>query len=195
MSEPHVSDVAPKPTKAPAKHDVHVPASGEKYEEKEAKEAKKEVKDKAKTAEKDVKKAAASAEESVKKGMEKAEKKGKELKKKAGVSLTHTVLARRLIRILGTTGGSRVEDGAVLGADEGCRAAAWYPRRSHGRRCVTQDATSPSRQLTFGLPSSVNVGLLGTMGYFAYTRKDQPWDRRIVGSAVAGTLALFGAEG
>jgi len=41
----------------------------------------------------------------------------------------------------------------------------------------------------------VNVGILGTMGYFAYTRRDQPWDRRIVGGAVASTLALFGAEG
>lgn len=42
---------------------------------------------------------------------------------------------------------------------------------------------------------AVNVGLLSTIGYFAYTRRDQPWDRRVVGSAVAGTLALFGAEG
>jgi len=41
----------------------------------------------------------------------------------------------------------------------------------------------------------VNVGLLGTLGYFAYTRRDQPWDRRLVGGAAAGTLALFGAEG
>jgi len=41
----------------------------------------------------------------------------------------------------------------------------------------------------------VNVGLLGTLGYFAYTRRDQPWDRRILGGAVAGTLALFSAEG
>jgi len=46
-----------------------------------------------------------------------------------------------------------------------------------------------------GLMGVVNVGLLGTLGYFAYTRRDQPWDRRIVGGAVAGTLALFGAEG
>ncbi|WWD20712.1 hypothetical protein CI109_105188 [Kwoniella shandongensis] len=46
-----------------------------------------------------------------------------------------------------------------------------------------------------GLMGVVNVGILGTIGYFAYTRKDQPWDRRIVGGAVAGTLALFGAEG
>ncbi|WRT70693.1 uncharacterized protein IL334_007691 [Kwoniella shivajii] len=46
-----------------------------------------------------------------------------------------------------------------------------------------------------GLMGVVNVGILGTAGYFAYTRKDQPWDRRIVGGIVAGTLALFGAEG
>ncbi|ORX41014.1 hypothetical protein BD324DRAFT_647914 [Kockovaella imperatae] len=46
-----------------------------------------------------------------------------------------------------------------------------------------------------GLMGVVNVGILGTLGYYAYTRRDQPWDRRIVGGAVAGTLALFGAEG
>ncbi|ORY20876.1 hypothetical protein BCR39DRAFT_554668 [Naematelia encephala] len=46
-----------------------------------------------------------------------------------------------------------------------------------------------------GLMGVVNVGILGTIGYFAYTRKDQPWDRRIVGGAIAGTLALFSAEG
>lgn len=45
------------------------------------------------------------------------------------------------------------------------------------------------------LTKTANVGLLSTIGYFAYTRKDQPWDRRIVGATVAGTLALFGAEG
>jgi len=46
-----------------------------------------------------------------------------------------------------------------------------------------------------GLMGVVNVGLLGTMGYFAYINRDRPWDRRIVGGAVAGTLALFSAEG
>ncbi|ODN82896.1 hypothetical protein L202_01153 [Cryptococcus amylolentus CBS 6039] len=46
-----------------------------------------------------------------------------------------------------------------------------------------------------GLLGVVNVGILGTAGYFAYTRKNQPWDQRLVGGAVAGTLALFGAEG
>ena len=42
---------------------------------------------------------------------------------------------------------------------------------------------------------TVNVGILGTIGYFAYTKKDQRWDQRIVAGTVAGTLALFGAEG
>jgi len=41
----------------------------------------------------------------------------------------------------------------------------------------------------------VNVGILSTLGYYGYTRRDQPWDRRVVSSAVAGTLALFSAEG
>ncbi|WVQ63317.1 uncharacterized protein L199_001469 [Kwoniella botswanensis] len=45
-----------------------------------------------------------------------------------------------------------------------------------------------------GLLGVVNVGILGTAGYFAYTRKDQPWDRRIVGGVATGILALLGAE-
>ncbi|KAL7422874.1 hypothetical protein Q5752_002171 [Cryptotrichosporon argae] len=46
-----------------------------------------------------------------------------------------------------------------------------------------------------GLLGVVNVGLLSTIGYYAYTNRDRPWDRRIVAGAVAGTLALFGGEG
>lgn len=61
--------------------------------------------------------------------------------------------------------------------------------RDHPARCC--DGTTPDTLLML----VVNVGLLSTLGYFAYTRKDQPWDRRIVGGAIAGTLALFSAEG
>ncbi|KAL1410021.1 hypothetical protein Q8F55_004023 [Vanrija albida] len=46
-----------------------------------------------------------------------------------------------------------------------------------------------------GLVGVVNVGLIGSLGYWAYLNKDRPWDRRQVGAAVAGTLALFGVEG
>lgn len=43
---------------------------------------------------------------------------------------------------------------------------------------------------------TVNVGLLGGLGYTAYKNKDnRPWDPQVVGGAIAGTLALFGAEG
>lgn len=42
----------------------------------------------------------------------------------------------------------------------------------------------------------VNVGILAGLGYTAYINKDKRvWDKRIVAGAVAGTLALFGAEG
>lgn len=42
----------------------------------------------------------------------------------------------------------------------------------------------------------MNVGLLGGLGYTAYKNKDnRPWDPQVVGGAIAGTLALFGAEG
>lgn len=46
-----------------------------------------------------------------------------------------------------------------------------------------------------GLLGVVNVGILGTIGYFAYTKRNQRWDNRIIGGTVAGTLALFGVEG
>ncbi|WWC65052.1 uncharacterized protein I303_107666 [Kwoniella dejecticola CBS 10117] len=46
-----------------------------------------------------------------------------------------------------------------------------------------------------GLLGVVNVGILGTAGYFAYTRRDQPWDRRLVGGVVAGIATLFAGEG
>nr|ODN89923.1 hypothetical protein L203_01840 [Cryptococcus depauperatus CBS 7841] len=45
-----------------------------------------------------------------------------------------------------------------------------------------------------GLLGIVNVGILSTASYFAYVKRNQPWDQRMVGGAVAGTLALFGAE-
>ena len=40
-----------------------------------------------------------------------------------------------------------------------------------------------------------NVGLLGTIGYYAYTRRNVPWDRNYVGATAASVLALFGIEG
>lgn len=41
----------------------------------------------------------------------------------------------------------------------------------------------------------MNVGILGSMGYWAYQNQNRPWDNRQVSAAVAGTLALFGLEG
>ncbi|EPQ57410.1 hypothetical protein GLOTRDRAFT_92447 [Gloeophyllum trabeum ATCC 11539] len=47
-----------------------------------------------------------------------------------------------------------------------------------------------------GLVGLLNVGILGTVGYFGYTNWDRPqWDRRIVSSVSVGLLALWGGEG
>jgi hypothetical protein len=46
-----------------------------------------------------------------------------------------------------------------------------------------------------GLMGVANVGLLGTIGYYAYTRRNVPWDRNYVGATAASVLALFGIEG
>lgn len=47
-----------------------------------------------------------------------------------------------------------------------------------------------------GLVGIANVGLISSLGYYAYSRRDIPGalEPRRVGAAVAGVLALFGAE-
>lgn len=46
-----------------------------------------------------------------------------------------------------------------------------------------------------GVMGVANVGLLSVIGYHAYTRRNVPWDRNIVGGTVASVLALFGIQG
>lgn len=46
-----------------------------------------------------------------------------------------------------------------------------------------------------GLMGIANVGLLSTLGYYAYTRRNIPWNRNYVAAAVASTLSLFATEG
>jgi nitrate reductase NapE component len=47
-----------------------------------------------------------------------------------------------------------------------------------------------------GLMGLVNVGILGGLGYTAYSHWDEPvWDRRYVAGITAGTLALFTGQG
>jgi len=47
-----------------------------------------------------------------------------------------------------------------------------------------------------GILGLVNVGILGGLGYTAYSRWNEPfWDRRYVAGITAGTLALFTGQG
>lgn len=46
-----------------------------------------------------------------------------------------------------------------------------------------------------GLMGIANVGLISTLGYYAYTRRNIPWNRNYVAAAVASTLSLFATEG
>lgn len=47
-----------------------------------------------------------------------------------------------------------------------------------------------------GLLGVVNAGILGTVGYFAYTEWDRPrWDKRIVSAVSVGLLTLWSGEG
>ncbi|PVF97486.1 hypothetical protein CPB86DRAFT_785788 [Serendipita vermifera] len=46
-----------------------------------------------------------------------------------------------------------------------------------------------------GLFSVVNLGVIGGLGYLFYTQPEYRSDYRVIGSSVAGTLLLLGAEG
>ncbi|KAJ9091697.1 hypothetical protein QFC19_008988 [Naganishia cerealis] len=46
-----------------------------------------------------------------------------------------------------------------------------------------------------GLMGVANVGLISTLGYYAYTRRNVPWNRNYVAAAIASTLSLFATEG
>jgi len=110
---------------------------------------------------------------------------------------------RRDARFLGTAAATA----AVLLGAEGY-AAERYSRTPRGaeekRRAKLEGAAvyRHSREAILrpgvlgGLLGVVNVGVLGTVGYFAYTNWDAPrWDRRIVSAVSVGLLALWGGEG
>ena len=45
-------------------------------------------------------------------------------------------------------------------------------------------------------PLAVNAGVLGAIGYYAYTEWDRPrWDKRIVSAVSVGLLTLWSGEG
>ncbi|TDL21663.1 hypothetical protein BD410DRAFT_789407 [Rickenella mellea] len=45
-----------------------------------------------------------------------------------------------------------------------------------------------------GMVSIVNLGVLGTVGYYAYTNWDRQWDRRTISAVTVGLLTLAGGE-
>ncbi|KAK4688609.1 hypothetical protein P7C73_g1505, partial [Tremellales sp. Uapishka_1] len=128
----------------------------------------------------EVKDSAAKVEKKAEKGLDKAEKSAKENLGKAEKSAKENLeKAEKKGKEIGK------KANAELHKAEDALAPYWEK---------TKDVVLRPGTLG-GLMGVVNVGLLGTLGYFAYTRKDQVWDRRIVAGAVAGTLALFGGEG
>ncbi|BEI81427.1 hypothetical protein CcaverHIS002_0205870 [Cutaneotrichosporon cavernicola] len=46
-----------------------------------------------------------------------------------------------------------------------------------------------------GLVGILNIGVLGTVAYFAYRDWNKPWDHQVVAGVTAGLLALSGIEG
>ncbi|OCH96559.1 hypothetical protein OBBRIDRAFT_787116 [Obba rivulosa] len=61
-------------------------------------------------------------------------------------------------------------------------------------RCAREHILRPG--VLGGLLGAVNAGVLGTVGYFAYTNWDRPhWDRRLVSAVSVGLLTLWSGEG
>jgi len=121
----------------------------------------------------------------------------------ASYSLYVNPFLRRDARFLGTAAATAV---VLLGAEG--YAAERYSKTPRGqdeaRRAKLEGAAlyRHSREAILrpgvlgGLLGVVNVGVLGTVGYFAYTTWDQPrWDRRIVSAVSVGLLTLWGGEG
>ncbi|KAI0054972.1 hypothetical protein BV25DRAFT_323424 [Artomyces pyxidatus] len=95
---------------------------------------------------------------------------------------------------------------AILGAEG--YAADTYRRTPEGRtheRKVREEGSAVYRYarehvlrpgVLGGLLGLVNVGILSTVGYFAYSNWDRPhWDRRTVSAISVGLLTLWGGEG
>ena len=110
---------------------------------------------------------------------------------------------RRDTRVL-TIGG--VSLAALIGA-EGFAAEryAQTPRGKDERRRAKKEGAAlyrHSREIVLrpgvlgGIVGLVNVGVLGGVGYAAYTNWDAPrWDRRVVSAVTIGLLGLWGGEG
>jgi len=180
--KPHTSESAPKPTAAPNKHDVELPEPGAQFRaaeakvEKKAQEAEKKGKEIGRDAEKKAKEVGNEAQKKANELGNEASKKANELGAKAN-ELGHD--AEKKAKELGRKAQAELQD------VENRLGPYWEKTKDIVLRPGTLG----------GLMGVVNVGLLGTIGYFAYTRRHQPWDRQIVAGTVAGTLALFGAEG
>lgn len=121
----------------------------------------------------------------------------------AGYALYTDPLLRRDTRFLGTTAAAAL---VILGA-EGYAAEqyAQTPRGRDERRRAKKEGAAIYRQtkeivlrpgVLGGIVGFVNLGVLGTVGYYSYINWDRPtWDRRIVTAVSAGLLALWGGEG
>lgn len=218
--EPHTSSVAPKPTPAPAKGSGTTWEKKEKELEHDSEKAAKTAEKKGEEVEEEVKEGVAKAEkkgkeiaEEVKEGAAKAEEKGKQLaddvsKRTKEVADDVSKKTKEVANDVSKKTKEVADDVSKKTkevADDVSKKSKQYARKARAELDEAESKLGPYWDKTKdvvlrpgtlgGLMGVVNVGILSTMGYFAYTRRDQPWDRRLVGGAVAGTLALFSAEG
>ncbi|KAG7571012.1 hypothetical protein FFLO_00976 [Filobasidium floriforme] len=206
-TDPRTSSSAPKATDAPKGSEIKVPSAqevGKKVDEsvekgkQTAKDAEEKGKQVAKDAEAKGKAAARDVEKKAERAADKVEETAKEVK---GAS-------KQLARDAEVKGKELVDNAAEKTkevANDVEKKAKQLKREAkaeiqHAENVAAQ-YIERAKELVLrpgalgGLMGVANVGLLGTIGYYAYTRRNVPWDRNYVGATAASVLALFGIEG
>jgi len=195
-NEPSTSSSAPKPSDAPKGSEIKVPSAeeaGRKVDESVEK-----GKRAAKDAERKVERGVDEAERKAEKAAENVEKKAKEVK---GATKQLAGDAADKTRELADEAAEKTKE--VAGdvekkAKQLKRDAKVEIQRAENALEVYYER---AKDLVLrpgalgGLMGVANVGLLSTIGYYAYTRRNVPWDRNYVGATAASVLALFGIEG
>lgn len=76
-----------------------------------------------------------------------------------------------------------------------CRRMDERIMRSGGLVGLRKSIPYTNKPYVINLMRTVNVGVLGIVGYFAYANWKRPsWDGRVVSATSAGLIALWGSE-
>jgi len=188
--EPATSSAAPKATQAPKGSEIKMPESAEQAGAKAGRKVDESV-EKGKQAAKD-------AERKAKEVEKKAEEKAKEVKG-ATKQLAHD--ASEKTKELADDAEAKAKQLANDAEKKAKQIKREASREIQHAENVIAAYYEKAKDIVLrpgalgGLMGVANVGLLSTIGYYAYTRRNIPWDRNYVGATAASVVALFGIEG